>query len=61
MGRLPEERGDNMKIEVYVALNLVGCERRGTIEVDDDATDEEIEEMARDWLWDHIDWGFRKP
>jgi hypothetical protein len=50
-----------MKIEVYVALNLVGCERRGTIEVDDDATDEEIEEMARDWLWDHIDWGFRKP
>ncbi len=49
-----------MRIKVWVALNLVGCERRGEIEVEDDFSEEEIEEAARDWMYEHIEWGWEK-
>jgi len=46
-------------ITVYVELGLVGCRRESTIEVDDDAMDDEIEEMARDEMFNMIEWGWR--
>jgi hypothetical protein len=37
-------------ITVYVSVGLAGCKREVTFEVDDDATDEEIEETAEGCL-----------
>ena len=47
-------------IEVTVSLGLVGCVRTGTIEVEDDASEDEIEETARDALFELITWSWRE-
>lgn len=47
------------RIEVHVSVGLVGCRRKATIEVEDDCTDEEIEELAREALFEMIEWGWR--
>jgi hypothetical protein len=47
-------------IEITVSLGLVGCKRTTTIEVDEDATEDEIEELARDAMLDGlIEWSWR--
>ena len=46
-------------ITVYVSIGLVGCKRECKIEVDDDATPDEIEEAAQEALWSLIEWGWR--
>lgn len=48
-------------LTVYVSVGLVGCKRECQIEVEDDSTDEEIEEAAREALWTMIEWGWRGP
>jgi len=55
-----------IKIEVYVSTNLVGSEVTDIIEFDDNAfeglTDSERDDMmneaAREWMFEHIEWGF---
>lgn len=47
-------------VEVYVSLGLVGCNRTATIEVEDDETDDAIEEMAREEMFNLINWGWEK-
>lgn len=49
-----------MLIEWTLSTGFAGCEHYGTIEVDDDATEEEIDEMVRDEVFSCIDWGYRK-
>lgn len=45
-------------IRVTVSLGLVGCRRSETIEVEDDCSEDEIEEMARDTMYSLIEWGW---
>jgi hypothetical protein len=44
---------------VYASTNKVGSECTDEIEVDDDATEEEIEEAARDVAFNMIEWGWK--
>lgn len=48
-------------IEVIVSMGLVGCRRTTTIEVEEDLSDEEIEEQARDAMFESelISWSWR--
>jgi hypothetical protein len=53
-----------IKFDVYVSTRYVGSDVKDTLELDihDDATPEEIEqakeELARDWLYENINWGW---
>ncbi len=49
-----------MKITVYVSIGLVGCRREATIEVDDDATEEDIEEEAQEAMLQMVQWHWEK-
>ena len=44
-------------IRVYVETNLVGSRVTGEIEVEDDATDDEVELSLREWMFENIEWG----
>jgi hypothetical protein len=46
------------KIRVYVSTGLVGSKRSMDIEVPDDADADTIEDMARDAMFEMIDWGW---
>ncbi len=39
-----------------VAMGLLGCKRTGEFEVDDDASDEDIEEMVEEQAMQRIEW-----
>jgi hypothetical protein len=41
-----------------VSTNKVGSECEFEFEVEDDATEEEIEAAAREAMFDHIEWNF---
>ena len=45
---------------MWASLNLVGCEIDDVIEVDDDTTDDEINDMQQDWLSNHTDGGWEE-
>lgn len=45
-------------IKVSVSLGLVGCTKRSTIEVDDECDDITIEEIAREEMFNMIEWGW---
>jgi hypothetical protein len=47
------------KIIVSVSTGFVGCRKEEEIEVDDDATDEQIDEEARDVMLSMIEWNWR--
>lgn len=47
-------------IEVYVTTGKVGSRCVDTIELDDDCTDAEIEEYARDAMFEMIEWGYEE-
>ena len=49
-----------MMVKVYVSLDLVGCKQETEIEVEDDCSEKEIEEMARDAMYEMIEWGYEK-
>lgn len=50
-----------MKIRITVSIGLVGCKRDRIIEVDDDMTDEEIDEYAKEVLFGEIvSWNWSK-
>lgn len=45
-------------IKGYVRTNKVGSDCEFEFEVEDDCTDEEIEEEAREAMFEQIEWGF---
>lgn len=49
-----------MKIRVYVSTNYVGSECSDELEVDDDCTDDDLDDIARDWMFEQIEWGWDK-
>lgn len=53
-----EDQPKMKTIEVYVGVGLVGCKRTETFEIEADATDNEIEEAARDFMFNMIEWGW---
>ena len=49
------------KIEISATTNLVGCKVKNIIEVEDHLTDEDIEKIALDYLFDSlIEWNWRE-
>ena len=45
-------------VTLYVENEYVGADYYKTIEVPDDTTDDEINEMAQDFMNYHIKWGW---
>lgn len=47
-----------MKIKVYVSTNKIGSECSTTFDIEDDASEEEIEEIAREEMFNMIEWNW---
>lgn len=48
------------RYKVWIHTNKVGSECTDEIEIEDDATEKEVEEAAKDAAFNHLDWGFEK-
>ena len=48
------------KIKAYLETGFVGCRIEEEFEVEDDATQQQIEEEAREALFNSIDWGWHE-
>lgn len=46
------------KISCSVGSRIVGNDCRAVIAVDNDATDEEIDEIVREWAANYVSWGW---
>ena len=42
------------KIQVHLSIGYPAATHDGELEVDDDATDDHIEEIVNEWAWEHI-------
>lgn len=49
-----------MKVRFEVGTNIAGSEVSDVIEVEDDMTDDEIEEYFQNWIWEQLDYSWRK-
>lgn len=49
-----------MKIRVWAHTDVVGSMTEDVIEVEDDLTEEQIEEEARDYIFNFVEWGWDK-
>lgn len=47
------------KIECSIETSVIDGDRHAIIEVDDNATDEEIDEAVREWALNYVSWGWR--
>ncbi len=45
-------------LKIYLTIGFPGAMHRDEIEVEDDATEEQIEEEVRDWAMNHVEWGW---
>jgi hypothetical protein len=45
-------------VRVYVSTGIVGSKRSDHIDVDDDATEDDIEAIAKETMFEMIDWGW---
>lgn len=50
-----------MKITVYVATDKIGSRCEDEFECEEDLTDDEIEELAKDVMYNMMSWGWAKP
>lgn len=48
------------KIRAYLETGFAGCAIEEEFEVDDNASDTEIEEQAREVIFDCVDWGWHE-
>lgn len=48
------------KIKAYLETGFAGCEIEEEFEVEDNATEKEIEEQAREVIFDRISWGWEE-
>ena len=42
----------------HVSVGLVGCRVEFEFDIEEDASEQDIEDMARDAMFEHIEWGF---
>lgn len=49
-----------MKVKVRLSIGYVGAVRKAVLDVDDDLTDDELDEIVRDWAHNYIEWGFER-
>lgn len=49
-----------MKVLWFVSMDLVGCQKRGTLTFDEDADDVEIDETVRDFVMEKVEWGWER-
>lgn len=49
-----------IRIKVGVSIGLQGCKIEDEIEVEDEASVEEVEEVVREWALGHVDWWYDK-
>lgn len=49
-----------MIVNWYLEIGMQGCDRSGEVEVDDDATDADIEAAVREEVFNFISWGWEK-
>jgi hypothetical protein len=47
-------------IEWKVSVGVAGCEQEGTIEVDDDATEEDIDAAVSDDMFNVVSWSWKE-
>jgi hypothetical protein len=45
-------------VKWHLEVGVVGADREGVIKVDEDATDEEIEALVREDIFNYISWGW---
>ncbi len=45
-------------IEITVTMGLQGCKRTNTIEIEDGTSDDEIEEIAQEAMFELISWSW---
>lgn len=48
------------KVKAYLDTGFAGCRIEEEFEVEDDATQEQIEEEAREAVFNSIDWGWHE-
>lgn len=48
------------KIKAYLDTGFAGCRIEEEFEIEDDATQEQIEEEAREAVFNSIDWGWHE-
>ena len=46
------------KYRVWLDIGLAGAKLEDIIEIEDDATPEEIDEQCRDFIFNDVDWGY---
>lgn len=44
-----------MKVRFKVSYGFVGAQRQVEMELDDDMTDEGIDEICKEWAWERVD------
>lgn len=44
-----------MKVKFTVQTSMIGSRVSDTLELDDDTTEEDLEEYFKDWVWQNID------
>jgi len=49
-----------MKMIVHVSIGLAGADRDAEIEVEDGSTNEEIEELAREAMFEMVEWSWKR-
>lgn len=46
------------KVKVWVSTKKVGSRCDDSFEIEDNATEEEIEELAEEVMWEMVDWNW---
>lgn len=49
-----------MIIKWILSIGYANADREGEFEIEDDATEEEIEEVAKDYVYECLDWNWEK-
>ena len=49
-----EREVNKMKVKLVMDCGYVGTEEEEEIEVDDDTTEKELEELAQEFFWEHF-------
>ena len=46
-----------MRLRMYLTIGYPGADHEEEIEVDDDATEDDLHEITQDWANGYIEWG----
>lgn len=53
-----KESGEMKQVKVGCSMGLSGCRKEDVLELEDDATDDEIEQAAREWAFGNFEWWY---